>query len=77
MKRVCKSCRFFEPIEPDERLGLTNGWCNRFPPVYTGRPTSFDCEFTDVMDSMCWSNPVVGIFATCGEWKKVNRGKDS
>lgn len=75
MKRFCKDCRFFEPI--DERFGLTNGWCKRFPPVYTGRPTSSDCEFTDVTDSRCWSNPVVGIFATCGEWKKVNRGKDS
>jgi hypothetical protein len=68
---TCDTCRFFVPIEADEGSRVTNGWCYRYPPVYVGRPCAGDSEFTDVMDSLCWSNPIVGIKAFCGEWREI------
>lgn len=77
MRKTCSTCRFFEPFEPDEGEHVRNGWCNRYPPTYIGRPYSHYLEHDDEMDSFCWANPVVGVCATCGEWRKVKHGKDS
>lgn len=76
MSRTCDTCRFFYPFEPEEDGHVRRGWCERFPPTYTGMPNGIDSDFLDVMDPYCWSKPVVGIKSYCGEWRKKKHGKD-
>lgn len=76
-KKVCETCRHFH--EWEEQIGSgREGWCLRYPPVYVGREYDPDCVVhCDPMEGLCWSEPVVGIYSTCGEWKKVKHGKSN
>lgn len=67
-KKFCENCRHFDPFDAGDDDTVHEGWCSRFPPVYVGRPFSWDND--DVMDGLCWTYPVVGIKAWCGEWEK-------
>lgn len=73
-KHPCVKCRFFYPFGVEDDGKVHEGWCNRFPPVYIGRPFDIE-EHVDEMDTECWVLPVVGIYNTCGEWRKVKHGK--
>jgi len=58
-KRPCYKCRFFEP-HPEDDFGHT-GICTRYQPVPV---------WTCMGDIPEFWNPDVGVYHTCGEWKK-------
>lgn len=66
--RHCKDCEYFslDLFEDGDRTS----WCERFPPVYVGRPNDDD----DILSMNGWAHPYVAILGTCGEWRKRSRG---